>query len=140
MQRAYYEWLVPALQSKMVRFVALGTTRFSEPRGPGSSALAALGTLTAQGIWLTKSRSSRCSASNLYLDPGNLKSRNFIGANAEYFFRGSRCHRRWDLLGSIRITNERWRGTAAVVVGAGLVVDARTLLSVVAVGGALEES
>ena len=53
----------------MVRCVALGTTRFSEPRGPGRSALVALGTPTAQGPRLTKSRSSRGSASNLYTCP-----------------------------------------------------------------------
>ena len=52
-----------------LRWLALGTTRFSEPRGPGSSALVALGTPTAQGPRLTKSRSSRGSASNLYTCP-----------------------------------------------------------------------
>ena len=55
----------------MVRCIAAGTTRFSEPRGPGSSALGALGTPTAQGPRLTKSRSSCGSASNLYVGMEN---------------------------------------------------------------------
>ena len=84
------------------------------------------------------------------IDPGDLKSRNFIVPNTGSIFSRSRCPGQRDLLGNIRIYSVRGfvytvEGTAAVVVGAGLVVDTRALLSVVVVvvvvvGGAFEDS
>ena len=75
------------------------------------------------------------------LDPGDLKSCNFIGLNAGFFFSRSRCPGRRDLLGSIRIVfgGAKCEGTTAVVVVVGLVVDARTLLLSVVVGGAFAD-
>ena len=86
------------------------------------------------------------------IDPGDLKLPNFIVPNAGSIFSRSRCPGRRDLLGNIRIYSVRGfvytvEGTAAVVVGAGLVDDTRALLSVVVVvvvvvvvGGAFEDS
>ena len=54
--------------SKSVRRVAWVTTRFREPRGGSSSALAALGTLQPGPPRLSKTRSYPCSASNLYIE------------------------------------------------------------------------
>ena len=63
-----------------------------------------------------------------------------MGPNGGSIFSRSRCPGRRDLFGSIVFGGAKREGTAAVVVGAGLVVDARALLSVVVVGGVLEDS
>ena len=72
--------------SKSVRRVARVTTRFREPRGGPSSALAALGTLQPGPPRLSKTRSYPCSASNLYLEPAVFESRVLIGQGAGSIF------------------------------------------------------